>query len=122
MVHTTLSQGKHIAQEKEKSLIESKWKGQEQGILIKSKWKGQRKSLLESKWKGQRKSLFESKWKGQKQSVLSEPKCKGQEKYCRPGSKTGLLIICMYTNKPRSKDRAYDLKNQSHKTGDNTSI
>ena len=28
----------------------------------------------------------------------------------------------MYTNKPRSKDRAYNLKNQSHKTGDNTSI
>ena len=41
----------------------------------------------------------------------------------RPGSKTGLLIhICMCTNRPRSRDRAYDLKNQSHKTGDNMSI
>ena len=62
MFHTTLSQGKHIAQEREKNLFESKWKGQEQGILFKSKWKGQRKCLL-------------------------EPKCKGQEKYCRPRSK-----------------------------------
>ena len=34
-----------------------------------------------------------------------------------PGQRTGLLIICMCINKPRSKDRAYDLKNQSHKTG-----
>ena len=40
-----------------------------------------------------------------------------------PGQRTGLLIyICMCTNRPRSIDRAYDLKNQSHKTGDNTSI
>ena len=35
MFHTTLSQGKHIAQERDKSLFESKWKGQEQGILFK---------------------------------------------------------------------------------------
>ena len=39
-----------------------------------------------------------------------------------PGHRTGLLIFCMCTNKPRPKDRAYDLKNQSHKNGDNTSI
>ena len=53
MFHTTLSQGKHIAQEK--SLFESKWKGQEQGILFKSKWKGQEYSLLlEPKCKGQK--------------------------------------------------------------------
>ena len=31
-----------------------------------------------------------------------------------PGQRTGLLIIHMYTNKPRSKDRAYNLKNQLH--------
>ena len=28
----------------------------------------------------------------------------------------------MYTNKPRSKDRAYNQKNQSFKTGNNASI
>ena len=39
-----------------------------------------------------------------------------------PGQRTGLLIIHMYTNKPRSKDRVYNVENQSHKTGDNTGI
>ena len=57
MFYTTLSQAKYIAQEREKSLFESKQKGQEQGILFKSKWKGQRKSLLEPKCKGQKKIL-----------------------------------------------------------------
>ena len=54
MFHTTLLQGKYITHEREKSLLESKWKGQEQGILFKSKLKEQRKSLLEPKCKGQR--------------------------------------------------------------------
>ena len=59
--------------------------------------------------KGKGKGLFESKWKGQENRLLSEPKYKGQDTV-DPGQRTGLLIICMYTNKPRSKDRAYDSK------------
>ena len=76
MFHITLSQGKTYCTRKEKSLLESKWKGQEQTVLLEPKCKGQRNSVL-----------FESKWKGQEQSVLLEPKCKGQVKYCRPRSK-----------------------------------
>ena len=32
------------------------------------------------------------------------------------------IDICMWKDKPRSKDRAYDSKNQSHETGSKTSI
>ena len=79
MSHTALSQGKTYCTRKEKSLIESKWKGQEQGILLEPKCKGQRKSVL-----------FEPKCKGQRKSTLLEPKCKGQEKHCRAKSKDWL--------------------------------
>ena len=59
MFHTALSQGKTHCTRKEKGLIESKWKGQEQGILSEPKSKGQGNSvLLEPKSKGQRKRLF----------------------------------------------------------------
>ena len=63
-------------------------------------------TLPQGKHISQKENLSDSKWKGQEQSVSTEPKCKGQMKYYRP----------------RSKDRAYDSKNQLHKTGDNTSI
>ena len=43
MFHTTLLQGINIAQEYEKSLFESKWKGQEQRVLLEPKCKEQRK-------------------------------------------------------------------------------
>ena len=75
MFHTALSQGKTYCTRIEKSLIESKWKGQEQGIL------------LEPKCKGQKKIVFEPKCKGQRKSKLLEPKCKGQQIHCRSGSK-----------------------------------
>ena len=35
---------------------------------------------------------------------------KRDRKYCKPRSKTGLLIIYMCTNQPRSMDRAYNQK------------
>ena len=112
MFHTALSQGKTYCTRKKKiSLIESKWKGQEQGILLEPMCKGQRKIVL-----------FKPKCKGQRKGILLEPKCKGQENIVDPGQRTGLLIIWMYTNKPRSKNRVYDLKNQSHETGNNRSI
>ena len=47
---------------------------------------------------------------------------KGTRRKCKPGSKTGLLIYYMYTNQPRSIDRAYNLKSQSLETGCNISI
>ena len=50
------------------------------------------------------------------------PSEKDRRNTVSPGQRTGLLIICMYNNKPRLKERAYDIENQSHKTGDNTSI
>ena len=76
MLHTALSQGKTYCIGKEKGLIESKWKGQEQGILLEPKCKGHRNSVL-----------FEPKCKGQRKRLLFEPKCKGQEEYCRSRSK-----------------------------------
>ena len=51
-----------------------------------------------------------------------EPKGKGTRKHCKPQSKDRVDISHMYTNKPRSKDRAYYQENQSFKTGNNTSI
>ena len=50
------------------------------------------------------------------------PSVKDRRNIVDLGQRTGLLVIYMYANKPRSKDRAYDLKKQSPKTGDNTSI
>ena len=47
---------------------------------------------------------------------------KGTKGNYKPRSKTGLLIFYMYTNQPRSTDRAHNLKNQSYKTGSNISI
>ena len=46
---------------------------------------------------------------------------KGQGHIVNLGQRTG-LIFYMYTNKPRSRDRAYNKRNQSLKTGNNTSI
>ena len=66
--------------------------------------------------------LFESKWKGQKKVYYLRQSVRDRRNIVDPGQRTGLLIIYMYPYKPRSKDRAYDLKNQSQKTGDNTSI
>ena len=54
--------------------------------------------------------------------VIESPSEKGTRKHCKPGSKDRVRYFHMYTNKPRSKDRAYDQKNQSLKTGNNTSI
>ena len=51
MFHTALSQGKHIAQEKERSPFESKWKGQSKNLL-EPKHKGQ-KEILQTQVKGQ---------------------------------------------------------------------
>ena len=73
MVHTTLSQGKHIAEEK--SLFESKWKGQKNIVLLEPKCKGQTKSVL-----------FESKWKGQENSIVRAQSVRDR-KHCRPRSK-----------------------------------
>ena len=53
--------------------------------------------------------------------VIESPSEKGQGNIVNPGQKTG-SIFYMYTNKPRSKDKAYDQENQSFKTGNNTSI
>ena len=47
---------------------------------------------------------------------------KGTKGNYKPGSKPGLLIFYMYTNQPRSTDRAHNLKSQSYKTGSNISI
>ena len=57
----------------------------------------------------------------EKESILLNPR-KRDRKYCKPGSKDRVLTIYMYTNQPRSIDRVYNLKNQSHKTGNNISI
>ena len=54
--------------------------------------------------------------------IIKSPSKRDRRNTVNPGQKTGLLTICMYTNKPGSKERAYDLGNQSHRTGDNTSI
>ena len=53
--------------------------------------------------------------------VIESPSEKGQGNIVNPGQKTGSRFH-MYTNKPRSKDRAYNQRNQSFKTGNNTSI
>ena len=41
----------------------------------------------------------------------------GQVNHFKPRSKDRVTNHYMHTNQPRSKDRAYDLENQSHKTG-----
>ena len=50
--------------------------------------------------------------------IIRGPSEKGQGEI----AKAGLLIFYMYTNQPRSKDRAYNLKNQLYKTGSIISI
>ena len=61
--------------------------------------------------------------KGQEKYIIGNPSERDRKiYYCKPGSKDRVTNHCMYTNQPRPKDRAYDLKNQSHKTGNNTSI
>ena len=61
--------------------------------------------------------------KKDKRNIVENPSEKGQEiDLCKPGSKDRVTNHCMYTNQPRSKDRAYGLKNQSLKTGNNKSI
>ena len=52
--------------------------------------------------------------------VIESPSEKGTRKHCKPGSKDSRYLHI--TNKPRSRDRAYDQRNQSFKTGNNTSI
>ena len=56
------------------------------------------------------------------EKYIIEALVKGTGKYRKPGSKDRVTNHCMYTNQPRSKDRAHNLKNQSHKTGNNTSF
>ena len=53
--------------------------------------------------------------------VIESPSEKGQGNIVNLGQRTG-SIFYMYTNKPRSRDRAYNQRNQSLKTGNNTSI
>ena len=60
--------------------------------------------------------------KERSQVYYLSPSVKERRNIVDPGQMTGLLIIYMYTHKPRSKGRAYDLKNQSQETGDITSI
>ena len=67
--------------------------------------------------------LLKSRQKGQEKYSIENPSERDRNiYYCKPGSKDRVTNHCMYTNQPRPKDRAYDLKNQSHKTGNNTSI
>ena len=77
-----------------------------------------RVSTLHRRKKG--KVYCKSRCKGQERFIesLSE---KGQGSIIHPGQRTE-LIFYMYTNKPRSRDRAYNQRNQSLKTGNNTSI
>ena len=58
-----------------------------------------------------------------KRNIVGNPSEKGQEiDHCKPGSKDRVTNHCMYTKLPRSKDRAYDLRNHSLETGNNKSI
>ena len=97
--------GKHIAQKKSIAelcrLLLHKSPGEKDRkiVVIKVQVKGQEKYIIENPSKRDRKIY-----------------------YCKPGSKDRVTNHCMYTNQPRPKDRAYNLKKQSHKTGDNTSI
>ena len=60
MFHTTLSEGKNIAQGKEKGILfKSKWKGQVQNLIVESKVKRIGKGILvKSKQKGQGKVYY----------------------------------------------------------------
>ena len=95
MFHTTLSKGKHITQRKKERYIRAHVKGTGK-FCNKVQVKRTGKHIIESQEKGQ--------------EIL------------KPRSKERVLTIYMYTNQPRSIDRAYNLKNQSHKTGNNISI
>ena len=54
--------------------------------------------------------------------VIESPSEKGQGNIVNPGQKTGsIFFICILTS-PGQEDRAYDQRNQSFKTGNNTSI
>ena len=53
--------------------------------------------------------------------VIESPSEKGQGNIVNPGQTQGRYFH-MYTNKHRSRDRAYNQRNQSFKTGNNTSI
>ena len=53
--------------------------------------------------------------------VIESPSEKRQGNIVNPVKRQGRYFH-MYTNKPRSRDRAYDQRNQSFKTGNNTSI
>ena len=99
MFHTTLSKGKHIALRKKKRYI------------IRAQVKGTGKYCV-----------IRAQVKGTGKYCVIRAQVKGTGVCYRPRSKDRVTNHCMYTNQPRSTDRVYNLKNQSHKTGNNTSI
>ena len=84
MFHTTLSKGKHIAQ-------------------------GKKERYIRAQVKGTGKYCIEAQVKRTGRHII-RTQAKGTGNIANLGSKTGLLIIYMCTNQPRSTDRAYNLK------------
>ena len=109
MFHITLSKGKHIAQ------------GKKERYITKVQVKRTGRYIIRAQVKGTGKYCIKVQVKRTGRYII-RAHVKGTGKFASLGQKTGLLIICVYTNQPRSLDRAYDLDNQSHKTGNNKSI
>ena len=68
-----------------------------------------------------KKSVLRAQSVRDRKNVLRAQSVRDKE-IVRPGSKDRIIDICMWKDKPRSKDRAYDLKNQSNETGNKMSI
>ena len=109
MFHTTLSKGKHIAlRKKERYIIRAQVKGTGKYCVIRAQVKGTGKYCV-----------IRAQVKGTGKYCVIRAQVIGTGICYKPRSRDR-VTNCMYTNQPRSTDRAYDLENQSHKTGNNT--
>ena len=113
MFHTTLSKGKHIAQKKKERYIIKVQVKRTGRYIIRAQVKGTGTYCIKVQVKRTGRHSIKVQVKRTGRHII-RAQVKGTGKYCKPGSKD--------TNQPRSIDRAYDLENQSHKTGNNTSI